>query len=304
MKMMWTDTINSQSDAFSGSSSSLSALGGSDCDWTEILGPKMNIVYRLSWLMLCIMILQSVLGLVFHDYYRDVEWIMLTWYGNDAVTLMLGVPLLGWGLILSMRERNRGHLIWLGLLGYNIYNYAFYLFGAALNVFFPLYLIMMILSIVILVLLLSNDFASRIAKQFNLRTPVRLIGGYLIFVGVGLTSVWLGIWAAYVFKNIPTPVEPEAFKLVAALDITLMVPALIFGGLLLWRKSIWGYTIASIAGIQATLYLTILAVNSIVSIQSGLAEAPGELPLWGSLVLFTAIATVLLIGNSATEKTT
>ena len=263
----------------------------------------MNIVYRLSWLMLCIMILQSVLGLVFHDYYRDVEWIMVTWFGNDAVTLILGVPLLGCGLLLAKREMNRGHLIWLGLLGYNIYNYAFYLFGAALNVFFPLYLIILILSIVILVLLLSNDFASRMAKLFNFKTPVRLIGGYLIFVGIGLMSVWIGIWAAYVFWNIPTPVEPEAFKLVAALDITLMVPGLIFGGVLLWRKSIWGYTIASIAGIQATLYLTVLAVNSIISIQNGLVESPGELPLWGSLVLGTGIATGLLIGNSDAKNT-
>ena len=51
-----------------------------------------------------------------------------------------------------------------------------------------------------------------------------------VFIGVGLSAVWLGVWAAHIFAGMPTPIEPEAFKLVAALDVSIMVTALVTGG--------------------------------------------------------------------------
>ena len=111
---------------------------------------------------------------------------------------------------------------------------------------------------------------------------MRIIGSYFAWVGVGLASVWIAMWAAYVFAGRPTPVAPEAFKLVAALDISIMVTVLGLGGILLWQRKAWGYVVAAIAGIQGSLYLFVLSVNSIVAIRRGLAEAPGELPMWAS----------------------
>ena len=69
-----------------------------------------------------------------------------------------------------------------------------------------------------------------------------------MFVAVGLTFAWMGMWAAYIFAGQLTPVEPEAFKLVPSLDITIMVRALAFGGVLLWRRNAWGYIVAANAG--------------------------------------------------------
>jgi hypothetical protein len=66
------------------------------------------------------------------------------------------------------------------------------------------------------------------------------------------------VWAAYIFAGRPTPVEPEAFKVVAALDLSLMVPALITGAVWLWRRAAWGYVVASVASIQGALYLLVL----------------------------------------------
>ena len=95
----------------------------------------------------------------------------------------------------------------------------------------------------------------------------------------------------------PTPTEPEAFKLVAALDITIMMPALAFGGVLLWRRDAWGYILAAIAGIQGSLYLLVLSINSAVEILRGFAEAPGQLPVWGTLAVTITAVTALLLAN-------
>jgi hypothetical protein len=107
----------------------------------------------------------------------------------------------------------------------------------------------------------------------------------------------MAMWAAYIFAGRPTPVEPEAFKLVAALDLSLMVPALMMGGVLLWRHMPWGYVVAAIAATQGALYLFVLSVNSLVAIQRGIARPPGELPIWAPLTIFTAAMAVLMLAN-------
>ena len=91
---------------------------------------------------------QSVLGLSLPGEYRDVEWIRATWFGNDWVTLILSLPLLGISLVLARRGAVRGQVLGLGMLGHSTYNYGFYLFVAALNAFFPLYAILLVLSVV------------------------------------------------------------------------------------------------------------------------------------------------------------
>ena len=249
----------------------------------------------LAALLAAVMTVQSVLGLLFRGQYRDADWIKATWLGNDWVTLLLAVPLLSVGIARDRRESVRGRLLLLGGLGYGAYNYAFYLFGAALNAFFPLYVFAFVLSVAGLIFGLIRTRARDVARRFAIGTPVRAIGGYLVFVACGLATVWIVMWAAYVFAGRPTPVEPEAFKLVAALDLSLMVPSLLSGGILLWRKRPWGYVIAAVAGIQGALYLVVLSANSAIAIARGLVQAPGELPMWGPLALGTTGAAATLL---------
>lgn len=253
---------------------------------------------RLAVALGCLMAVQAVLGLLFPAEYRDVAWIAATWWGNDWVTLLVGVPLLAVA-VWSVRRGSgtRGRLFLAGAVAYAVYNYTYYLLGAALNRFFALYLACLLLATAALIVTLVRSDAEKIASDFRERTPVRSLGGYYLFVSVGLSAVWLGTWFAYAFGGRPTPVSTEAFKLVAALDMTLMVPVMAIAGVLLWQRRPWGYVIAAFSGIQATLYLLVLSVNSYVQIARGLAAAPGELPIWGTLLGATATATFVLLAN-------
>jgi hypothetical protein len=254
--------------------------------------------YGLTMVVAGLMLAQAALGLAFRDYYLDVDWIEATWLGNDWVTLAVALPLLVGGLAWARRGSIRATLLWLGVLGYALYNYAYYLFGAALNVFFPLYLSAVIAAALALILAASSVSPRDLACSFSGKTPVRVIGGYFVFVGVALACVWLTLWAAHVFAGHPTPVEPEAFKIVAALDTVLMVPALAIGGILLTQRNAWGYVISAAAGVQASLYLIVLSTNSIVVVVRGLASPPGEIPLWVSLAGATSAATLLLLSHA------
>ncbi|HXG07323.1 MAG TPA: hypothetical protein VNI77_08380, partial [Nitrososphaera sp.] len=249
----------------------------------------------VSVALAALMAAQALLGLLASEAYRDVAWIKATWFGNDLVTLLIAVPLLLGSMWFLSRGSTRARLIWLGVLGYAFYNYAYYVLGAALNVFFAIYVLTFVVAAASLITGLVRTDATSIASAFSVNTPARTLGGYYVFVATGLSVVWLATWAAYVFAGRPTPVETEAFHLVAALDMTLMVPVLVTGGVLLWRRRPWGYVIATVAGIQASLYLLVLSVNSTVAIRRGLAAAPGELPIWGTLLVFTLAATAWLL---------
>jgi hypothetical protein len=258
----------------------------------------MKVADKLSAVVAMVMLAQSTSGLLFRGQYRDVEWIAATWLGNDWVTLVVALPLLSAGIVLTRGRSVRGLLIWLGTLAYAIYNSAYYLLGAALNAFFPLYAVTVIVAGIALILALSGISPSGIARRFRAGTPTRLVGGYFVFVGLSLAAVWFGMWSAYVFAGRPTPIEPEAFKLVAALDTVLMVPTLAIGGILLWRRNAWGYIVSAIAGVQGSLYLLVLTINSSIAVARGLTEGPGEMPMWGGLAAMTTAATLLLVGNA------
>ena len=49
--------------------------------------------------------------------------------------------------------------------------------------------------------------------------------------------------------------------------------------------------------VQASLYLMVLTVNTLIAIERGFAEAPGELPLWGTLAVLTSSAVVVLLSH-------
>ena len=255
----------------------------------------MGVPRTLSFTLSALMITQSLAGLMARHHYRDVEWIKATWFGNDWLTLVVAVPLLLMSTVGAQRGSARAFLVWAGAIGYAVYNYAFYLLGAALNVFFPLYVSAFVLAAVILIITLGRADASAVALNAPPVVPVRLIGGSFVMIGVGLAAVWTAMWAAYVFAGRPTPVDPDAFRLVAALDLSLMVPALVSGGVLLWQRHAWGVVLAAIAGVQGSLYLSVLSVNSWIAIERGLAAWPGELVIWGPLAGVTGTLTVLLL---------
>jgi len=247
------------------------------------------------------MSLQSAFGVLLNPY-RDIAWIALSWLGNDAVTLLLVCPLLAAALTGTRPSQPRWQLARLGLLGYGIYNYAFYMLGAALNAMFPLYIALFVAAFVALISEFTSDRITRLANTYSPGTPVRLLGGYLAGVALCLSAVWLVMWGLHVFANRPAPGSPEVFRLVAALDLGFMVPALAIGGVLLWRRQPLGYSLSALAGIQAALYLFVLSVNSVLAIRRGLAQWPGELPMWAPLCAATFACVFWLLRNVTSTR--
>lgn len=265
---------------------------------------KLKTAYILSVFIAILAALTSIGGLLRPDLYRDNPFVKTTWLGNDAVTLFIAIPILVAALVYSARGSAKGQLIWMGMLDYMLYNYAFYIFGAAFNVFFLLYAALLALSIFALIFGLTNLDVNRISQQVRKEAPVKWIGGYFLFVASGLGLVYLIQSIGFIATgNVPAivTISGHPTNVVFALDLTLLIPWLILGALWLMKRQPWGYVIAGILNVKGPIYTLILAVNSILVVNAGIAET-SELPLWGLLTVLGLIASIFFYVNMRPEN--
>lgn len=260
---------------------------------------KSRTPYTLSIIIAFLATIASVGGLFLNGLYRDNAFVTTTWFGNDAVTLFLAVPILVGAMVFSAKGSLKAQLVWMGALDYMLYNYAFYLFGAAFNAFFLIYTALLALSIIALIFGLINLDVNGIREKFRERTPVKWIGGYFLFVAFGLSAVYLLQSISFIFTGqLPSivTISEHPTSVVFALDLTLLVPWLVVGALWLMKRQPWGYVVAGILSVKGPLYTLILAVNTVLVMNAGLGGI-GELPLWVTLTLLGSLASALLYGN-------
>lgn len=271
---------------------------------------KTNQGWKLSWslslVVLFLMVAVSAVSLLAPGFYRDNHFVRSVWRGNDLVTLAAAAPVFVLGLVLSRRGSTLGEIIRLGMLDYTLYNYAFYLTAAAFNVYFLPYVVLIILSGLGLLAGLVSADVRRIKSRFRKQLPARWIAGYLLFVAAGLSGVYLAQYGAF----LRTGTVPEIItmtghvtNIIPALDLTLLVPWLILGGVWLWRRKAWGYLLSGMMVVKGTLYMLVLAGAGYSSVLAGYPDSAVEIPLWGLLFVGFGIAAGILIFNVQGDQT-
>ena len=68
--------------------------------------------------------------------------------------------------------------------------------------------------------------------------------------------------------------------LVAALDLTMIVPLMLVSGWLLWRSRPWGRILAPAMLVQSTLIVVDLLVTPAFQAAAGIPDAWAMLPVW------------------------
>ena len=112
-----------------------------------------------------LMVVQAGLGLAVSGLYPEQPWAVAAFRGNDLVTLLVAAPVLAVALVASRRrESSASVLVWLGMLHYGVYNYAYYSFGAAFNSAFLLHVAALVASLGGLLMLATSIDAGRAAR--------------------------------------------------------------------------------------------------------------------------------------------
>lgn len=268
------------------------------------MGKYTKVVTNLSIAIWLLMVIATAGGLLHKDIYQDNPFVRSVWRGNDVVTLSVAVPAFAAAVVLTKRGLQWAALLWLGMLDYALYNFAFYLFAAAFNGFFPVYVLLVALSIFALIFGLSGLDMRRIKASFRDRTPVRWIAGFMFFIAVGLTSIYLLQWLDFVVHGVIPEIIVKTghpTNIVPALDLTLLIPYLVVGGIWLWQRRPWGYVLAAITMTKGTVYTLALGVAGWSAVQAGFPESAAELPLWFTLSGGSFLTCIILLMNLQTD---
>ncbi len=206
----------------------------------------------------------SMIGLLYPGVYRG-NWGNGTSLGNDLVTLVAAVPVLALAIIYAARGSVRARLLWLGALYYMVYNYAFYVFGMPVTRLYLPIIAAFALSGFAFVLGMGNLDVESISRRFSPQTPARLIAAYLFYVAVMVSFLWISQWVKFLLTGHVPDVNGSqyAYQVIAAVDLSFMVPLQISAAYLLWRRRPWGYVLGAVALVQGAIYTAVMAMVSV-----------------------------------------
>ncbi len=261
---------------------------------------KQKTAIILSVTISMVAVIASTGGLFLNGVYRDNTFVTSVWTANDFVTLVIAVPILIAALVFVNRGSKRAELIWLAMLDYMLYNYAFYLFAAAFNWFFLLYVALFALSIFALIFGLISIDVDGMSRRFRTKTPVKWISGYMLFVAISLSTIYISQCVNFILSGqLPAIIimTEHPTNIVFALDLSLLVPVLVLGAIWLWRKQPWGYVLAGMSLGKGVVYNIVLAAGAYWATKMGVPGVSGEIPLWISLTLAGLIASFFLLVN-------
>lgn len=167
--------------------------------------------------------------------------------GQDIVTLIIGVPLLIAGILLSRKGTLRGQLLLTGALGYFLYTYGAMSFLTAFNPFFLVYVALFSLSLFGFILAMSSLNVDEITAHISSGFPRRGIASYFIIVALFLTLAWLGLVVPPMLTGLPPAgLESAITMVIQALDLGVIVPTSLITATLLLKKQAWGYALSAV----------------------------------------------------------
>jgi len=272
----------------------------------EVEGPEapaepsrtaLRVAYVLSGLIAGLMVAASAAGLLVDGIYPDGAWAREALRGGDLVSLAIAAPMLTVSLILSMRGSRRAQVVWIAMLGYSVYNFAYYTFGAAFNGIFLAHIALLSLSVFALACALPSLDISGIASRFRGSRAARWIGGFLVVVGIGQGALWVFLVLRFaVTGEVLNDIPVDGQHLVFALDLSLLVPTLILAGVLLFRRTAVGFVLGPVVAVFGAVYQVNLMMAGVFQDAAGVAGVKA-FPLEGIVLTaaFGAVAALLLL---------
>jgi hypothetical protein len=235
-------------------------------------------------------------------YHYDTPLLALGNRAGDAVTLIVGIPLLVVSMLLYRRGSLRGGLLLTGALAYFLYYYGSIAFSTAYNPLFLIYVALFSASLFAFVLSLMSFDIAALPGHFSTRLPRRGIAVLMFVAALSLLIVWIGlsIVPALLQGKAPPEVASYTTAITDVVDLGVIVPALTLTGVLLRRREPLGYLLASTILVFTAVLGANLITGGIVQLLSGvitIGQFIGFTVPFAILALFDICLTVVLFRN-------
>jgi hypothetical protein len=222
---------------------------------------------------------------------------------QDYVTLFIGVPLLILSLVWARRGSLKGRFLLTGTLGYFLVTYLFYLVMGMYNLMFLVYATLLGTTFFAFAQTLLSFPLTKLEERFSESTPVTFVGGFLIFNSIAIGLMWLQIVVPPLLDGsiIPKQVEHYTTLIVQGLDLGLLLPLSFVSGLLLIKRTPFGYLLTPVYFIFLSIMMAALTAKIIAMglLGQNILPAIVIIPLFGLI----AISCSVLIFNHIQEPT-
>ncbi len=219
-------------------------------------------------------------------YYYDTVSSAAQQQGNDLVTLVVATPLLALSTWLAFRGSLRGRLLLTGTIGFFLYTYLSMCMLTAFNALFLVYVALFTLSLYAFILCMMSFDLTSLPGHFSEKLPRGWIAALLFTIGGFLTLAWLGKVVPPLVQNVTPPLENTTTFVIQAMDLSLIVPLAILAGVLLLRRSAWGYLLASVFVMKA---IALGLAVSMMCINMTLAGTPDSLTIMVPFLVITIL---------------
>lgn len=238
----------------------------------------------------------SLLGLFREGHYDAHPVIVLRLQAQDAVLLVVAVPVLALSLRAAQRGSLRGRVAWLGGLAYMTYMWSSVTATTPFNEAFLGYVALFALSLFALVGGVVDTDPDPVHRALDGDIRGSLYAGFLALVAVGLSALWLAdLVPAALAGTRPALLDElgEGAAHTYVLDLGVVVPSLAVTAAWLRRGRPWGYVFAGVLLVMAALLAPSLTAITVVDAVGGVVTL--TTPLVVGTILPPAVAAVFAV---------
>jgi hypothetical protein len=217
---------------------------------------SLKLIYMLSFIIAALMAVSSLAGILYQSEIYPSDKLLGTFMSNDVVNLLIGLPIILGSMFLTMRKKLIGLLLWPGALFFVLYNYLIYVLAMPFNLGFLLDLVLVALSLYTIIALVASVDGESIKKELSGKVHEKISGA--ILVGMGVLFLFQVVGVMVVALGNETLIAGT--ELATHVSDFLISPALVIGGILLWRRKDFGY----VSGLGLLFQLSMLFIGLIM----------------------------------------
>jgi hypothetical protein len=218
--------------------------------------------------------------------------------GTWVVVLFVAVPVTAFAMRAASRGSLAGRFVWLGGLGYLLYNAILSTFSLQFNELFLLYVASLSLAVWSLVAVVRTLDVASLPARFPARFPVRLVGGYLMATAVAFAALWLrDVLPAMISGTHPASLRGTTLpvNVVEVIDFAFTLPVSFAAGLWLWRRRPWGFALSGMMLVLLLIESVSVAVDQYAGHRADSTQPVATVALFVVLSVIGAVPAVLFL---------
>lgn len=176
--------------------------------------------------------------------------------GTALVMLVLGVPALLTAMAATARGSTRWLVVWLGTLGYLLYQAVLFCFATPLNSLFLCYVAYLGLAVWSIVTLFPAVDRRAFGARVSVGMPARSVAGFALAIAVLNAAAWLGAIVPALLRSEPASLMKGTGLLtnpVYVQDLAVWLPLLAVAAVACWHRRAWGLLVTGAMLVMLTL---------------------------------------------------